>query len=299
MGWVVTEGASSTSERYDSSAVDPAGNWHCPASGGFTDPAFGRFCPVSNLFVCSVCPPNYWFDLRCATVCWSGPLTVTDCSGTDTSQVLTMAPPAPPPVPPTPPLPPSPPPALYAGTYAVVVPPRPTGTVFYGTWTVRSFVAQPFLDTASHRDHVFPRQITLPSGPVAWDEASYTTYWDGFDAPIRGEWQPGGADNPFAFEIPLLVNLAASTCCAAGGTPVPDAECWPGRRGFQVRALFSSPALTSCCTDAQHCAARTARGRTCAPLSLSHAHTLLGRRVQGGPDMRCCGQLVRFPGRPL
>lgn len=56
-------------------------NWSCPMSGGFTDPLFGTYCPVTNQYSCSSCPG------ACnATPCSYMPLSLRNCSGAETAQ---------------------------------------------------------------------------------------------------------------------------------------------------------------------------------------------------------------------
>jgi hypothetical protein len=55
-------------------------NWQCPMSGGFTDPAFGTFCPVANQFACSTCPG------ACNAACLYTPLSLRNCMGRETAQ---------------------------------------------------------------------------------------------------------------------------------------------------------------------------------------------------------------------
>jgi hypothetical protein len=56
-------------------------NWSCPVSGGFTDPAFGTYCMVSNQYSCSTCP-----GFCNAGLCADGSNTLRNCSGSETDQ---------------------------------------------------------------------------------------------------------------------------------------------------------------------------------------------------------------------
>jgi hypothetical protein len=56
-------------------------NFSCPLSGGFTDPAFGTYCLVSNQYSCSTCPG------ACnAGSCRGGSNTLRNCSGSEVAQ---------------------------------------------------------------------------------------------------------------------------------------------------------------------------------------------------------------------
>jgi hypothetical protein len=55
-------------------------NWNCPMAGGFTDPAFGTFCPVANQYSCSTCPA------ACNATCLYTPLSLRDCMGREANQ---------------------------------------------------------------------------------------------------------------------------------------------------------------------------------------------------------------------
>lgn len=58
-------------------------NWTCPASGGFTDPVFGTYCASPGAqYACSTCPA------ACnAGSCFYGPLSLRNCSGSETTQL--------------------------------------------------------------------------------------------------------------------------------------------------------------------------------------------------------------------
>ena len=57
-------------------------NWTCPASGGFTDPAFGTYCmPPGVQYSCSTCPA------ACNATCIYTPLSLRNCSGAETAQM--------------------------------------------------------------------------------------------------------------------------------------------------------------------------------------------------------------------
>ena len=92
-------------------------DWYCDQSGGFSDAVFGTFCPsVGTQYICSTCPGS------CNAGCVHQPLSLRDCSGSETAQPV-FPPPPPPEPPPPPPPPPSPPstsmcPALFDGLVA-------------------------------------------------------------------------------------------------------------------------------------------------------------------------------------
>ena len=56
-------------------------NWSCPMAGGFTDPAFGTFCPVANQYSCSTCPA------ACNAMCLYNPLSLRTCAGAEANQL--------------------------------------------------------------------------------------------------------------------------------------------------------------------------------------------------------------------
>jgi len=55
-------------------------NWNCPMAGGFTDPAFGTFCAVTNQYACSTCPA------ACNATCAYTPLSLRNCMGLEDDQ---------------------------------------------------------------------------------------------------------------------------------------------------------------------------------------------------------------------
>jgi hypothetical protein len=55
-------------------------NWQCPMAGGFTDPAFGTFCAVTNQYACSTCPG------ACNASCIYIPLSLRNCMGVEATQ---------------------------------------------------------------------------------------------------------------------------------------------------------------------------------------------------------------------
>jgi hypothetical protein len=64
-------------------------DWTCPVSGGFTDPTFGTYCPVTTQRVCSDCTG------LCNAVCTYTPLSIVGCDGKETAQPGAAPPPPP------------------------------------------------------------------------------------------------------------------------------------------------------------------------------------------------------------
>jgi hypothetical protein len=60
------------------------GDWTCPSSGGFIDPAFGAFCSVGNQYACSDCYGAC--NANCPYPSYT-PLSLRNCSGSETSEL--------------------------------------------------------------------------------------------------------------------------------------------------------------------------------------------------------------------